>query len=745
MAKRGSALVPERPRADAAGQSVKSVCSGKPANEAATPTTGRLHAVQIGDGEPLPLGLHECWNGVNLAVFSRHATRMTLLLFDDAAQAEPTARINLDPRRHRTGDIWHTRLSGDLRGKFYALQADGPRVSAAGHVFDPNRVLLDPYAGAVAGLPGNGASSLVSAPTPSPAPGIRCMIADERFDWEDANPPRRPWSETVIYENHVRGLTIHPSSGVRHPGQYLGVIEKIPYFQALGVTALELMPVQAFSPGGIDRRNPLTGEALRDYWGYNPVALFAPMPGYAGDVAPGGELAAFKTMVRELHRAGIEVILDVVFNHTGEGGRAGPTYSFRGLDNAIYYLLTPDGEYADYTGCGNTLNCNHPVVRGMIVDCLRHWVVQCHVDGFRFDLASVLGRDSRGDLLPNPPLLEQIAEDPILRDVKLIAEAWDVGGAFQVGRFPGGRWAEWNCHYRDDVRRFWRGDPGMTGAFATRLAGSSDLYRSRESPLNSVNFVTSHDGLTVNDLVSYARKHNEANGEGNRDGIDENHSENNGAEGPSDDPRVEVRRLRQIKSLLATLLLSRGVPMLLGGDEFRRTQSGNNNAYCQDNAISWYDWSLVERNAKLVRFVQRLIAFRNAHPVLRAETFYTDADVAWLGAKGGTPDWHGPDNRLGCLVRGSHASLCLLFNAAHGPCRFVLPAPPAEPWCVAIDTSKTAPGDAPDFGGEPSLGAVPEIGLKARTTMVLVSRRTGDPPGPSWDNRAEDGKAGEIS
>jgi glycogen operon protein len=600
-------------------------------------------------------------------------------------------------------------LTGDLRGKLYALQADGPRSRAGGDDFDPHRTLLDPYAATVTDL--------------SAGSRGRCVIADQRFDWGDDAPLRHPWSETILYETHVRGLTIDPSSGVRRPGEYLGVIEKIPYLRELGVTALELMPVQAFAPEAVERRDPLTGEKLRDYWGYNPVALFAPMPGYAGDVAPGGELVAFKTMVRELHRAGIEVILDVVFNHTAEGGRNGPTYSFRGLDNAIYYMLTPDGEYADYTGCGNTLNCNHPVVRSMVVDCLRHWVIHFHVDGFRFDLASVLGRDEQGNLLANPPLLEQIAEDPILRDVKLIAEAWDAGGAFQVGSFPGGRWAEWNCHFRDDVRRFWRGDPGMTGAFATRLAGSSDLYQQGgESPLNSVNFITSHDGFTLNDLVSYAGKHNEANGEDNRDGLDENYSGNNGAEGPSDDPNIEVVRLRQIKNLLATLLLSRGVPMLLGGDEFRRTQAGNNNAYCQDNAVSWYDWSLAERNADLVQFVRRLIALRNAHPILRAETFYTDGEVTWFGPAGHEPDWNGADNRLGCLVRGNHTVLCLLFNAAPSRCRFILPSQPGGGWDVAIDTSKEDTSADTFAGTAHGMNAADEIWLEARTTLVAVSR-----------------------
>ena len=679
----------------------------EPARAASTPAGPDSGPVRIGRGEPLPLGLHECCDGLNIAVFSRHATGMTLLLYETTGGTEPSARLPFDARRHRTGDIWHARMTGDLRGKLYALQADGPRSRAGGHDFDPHRTLLDPYAATVTGL--------------SPDSHGRCVIADQGFDWADDAPLRRPWSETVLYETHVRGLTIDPSSGVRRPGEYLGVVEKIPYFRELGITALELMPVQAFAPEAVERHDPLTGERLRDYWGYNPVALFAPMPGYAGDAAPGGELVAFKTMVRELHRAGIEVILDVVFNHTAEGGRNGPTYSFRGLDNTIYYILTPDGEYADYTGCGNTLNCNHPVVRSMIVDCLRHWVVHFHVDGFRFDLAAVLGRDAHGNLLANPPLLEQIAEDPILRNVKLIAEAWDAGGAFQVGHFPGRRWAEWNCHFRDDVRRFWRGDPGMTGALATRLAGSSDLYqRGGESPLKSVNFITSHDGFTLNDLVSYADKHNEANGEENRDGLDENYSENNGAEGPSDDPNIEVVRLRQIKNLLTTLLLSRGVPMLLGGDEFRRTQAGNNNAYCQDSEVSWYDWSLAERNADLVRFVQRLIDVRNAHPILCAATFYTDSEITWFGPAGGAPDWHGSDNRLGCLLRDRDTQLCLLFNAARSPCCFAVPTLPRRGWQVVIDTSKEDTFADTYY----TVDAAGEIWLEARTALVAVCHAT---------------------
>ena len=668
-------------------------------------------AIGVRRGEPLALGLTEAEGGVNLAVFSRHATAMTLLLFGPDG-AGPVAAIPLDPERHRTGDVWHARLQGDLRGLTYGLRAEGPSDPVGGHRFDAGRVLLDPYAPAVR------AGGEAGAP-------FLGLIADHRFDWGDDRPPRHPWRDTILYEAHLRGLTAHPSSGVAHPGTYRGLIEKIPYLRGLGVTAVELLPVQEFPDW--ERRRGGTGERVRNYWGYNPVALFAPKAGYATD--PGQVLTEFKAMVRELHRAGIEVILDVVFNHTAEGDETGSTFSFRGLDNAIYYILAADrSRYVDFTGCGNTLNCNHPVVREMIVDCLRHWVARFHVDGFRFDLASILGRDPEGRLLADPPLLRRIAEDPVLRDVKLVAEAWDAGGAFQVGSFPGQRWAEWNCHFRDDVRRFWRGDPGLTGAFATRLAGSADLYRhGGESPLNSVNFVTSHDGFTLNDLVSYARKHNEANGEGNRDGPAENLSENNGVEGASDAPAIEAMRLRQIRNLLVTLLVSRGVPMLLGGDEFRRTQAGNSNAWCQDNETSWHDWTLAERNADLVRFVGHLIAFRKAHPVLAAARFYTEAEIAWTGPEGQTPDWHGPENRLGCVITEAPASrLALLFNAGLDPCRFLLPPSPTDRWGAVIDTAAPSARDIAEPGGVPLFQVEEDVLLGSRSTLVLVS--SGDGP-----------------
>jgi isoamylase len=675
----------------------------------------------IGQGKPLPLGLSQADEGFNLAVFSRHATGIGLLIFDGRHE-QPIEIIALDPNSNRSGDIWHARLSSDIRGKSYALRVEGPWSPERGLRFDPRSPLLDPYALALMG------SSEWHATTPGPLGerphpiySARALATEHGFDWQGDVHPRHSWADTVIYETHVRGLTIHPSSGIVHRGNYLGLVEKIPYLHALGITAVELMPVQEFCEYEIGHR---TGKPLRNYWGYNPVALFAPKASYGSGNNIHAVLTDFKTMVRELHRAGIEVILDVVFNHTAEGGEHGPTFSFRGLDNSIYYMLEPGtGRYIDYTGCGNTLNCNHPVVRSLIIDCLRQWVSYFHIDGFRFDLASILGRDTEGRLLANPPLLEQIAEDPLLHHAKLIAEAWDLGGAFQVGRFPGRRWAEWNSDFRDDIRRFWRGDPGMTGAFATRLCGSADLYQSKdESPVNSINFVTSHDGFTLNDLVSYGRKHNEANGEDNRDGIAENYSENNGAEGPSEDAGIEVVRLRQIKNFLVTMLVSRGVPMLLGGDEFRRTQQGNNNAYCQDNELSWYDWQLAQRHAGLQRFVSRLIALRRAHPVLSAESFYTDADIRWFGVDGCPPEWHGRENRIGCMILEDHgcssSALCLLFNAALHACRFVLPSPPAGKWRLAVDTAQASPADIPDLGYEKEVAG--EAILIGRCSVILM-------------------------
>ena len=556
----------------------------------------------------------------------------------------------------------------------------------------------------------------------------KCVFVNDPFEWDGDQPPRHPWSKTVIYEMHVRGFTIHPKSGVGHPGTYRGLMEKIPYLKALGVTAVELMPVQEFNEFSVIRRNPQTNQPLRNYWGYDPVAFFAPKASYSSSGGLGQQKLEFKEMVRALHKGGIEVILDVVFNHTAEGNEQGPTLSFRGIDNTIFYMLADDKRYyKDYTGTGNTINANHPVVRNHILSALRHWVVEMHVDGFRFDLAAVLGRGRSGNLLSNPPLLERIAEDPILRDVKIIAEAWDAAGAYEVGSFSERRWAEWNGRYRDDVRRFWRGDDGMLGLFASRICGSADIYtKSGKGPDGSINFITCHDGFTLNDLVSYRSKHNEANGENNHDGTDANFSENYGSEGETKNAGIETLRKRQIKNFLLTLLISRGVPMLLGGDEFRRTQHGNNNAYCQDNETSWIDWKNLEQHQEIYRFARGMIAFRSAHPVLSKEQFYTDAEIHWFGPRGGSPNWTDPkEKQLACLIHeNEQCAVCLMFNANTDAVDFVLPPiSPGARWHLAVDTSHEASEGLFGAGDEPLCEAPHKYHLSSRSSAVLVARQ----------------------
>jgi isoamylase len=699
------------------------------------------HPVKIGTGVPLPLGTHTCGDGTNVAIFSRHATGVSLLLFKDPHDSTPTVTFDLDPGEHRTGDIWHVWIGGVGVGWGYAFRVDGPYRPEEGHRFNRHKVLLDPYATALGRTALWDFSRASGFDARSPAADLsfstddnvewmaRCVLTDDPFDWQGDRPLRHAWPDTVVYETHVRGLTIHPSSGAAHPGTFLGVVDMIPYFQDLGITTVELMPVQEFNERERERRNPLTGEALRNYWGYNPVAFFAPKESYGSGLSPGCQVSEFKTMVRELHRAGIEVILDMVFNHTAEGDERGPTLNFRGLGNRIYYLLDTNRRYyRDYSGCGNSINCNHPIVREYLLDCLRHWVVQMHVDGFRFDLASALERGRHGALLPNPPLLERIAEDPILKDVKLIAEAWDAAGVYQVGAFPAERWSEWNGRYRDDIRRFWRGDPGMVGALASRLCGSPDLYqRGGREPVNSINFVTCHDGFTLNDLVSYCRKHNEANGEGDRDGPPESYSDNYGIEGATPDPAIEATRGRQILNMLGTLLVSRGVPMVLGGDEFRRTQWGNNNAYCQDNETSWYDWTFLQSHQEVFAFVRDMLRFRKRHRVLREDAFYTEEEIQWFNPAGHIPLWGGPDQTLGCriLARGGESSgpyaLCLLFNAGVSDVDFQLPpAPRGQRWSIAVNT--TQPPYVHEPGQEMMLTQRGGYVMRGRSFGVLISR-----------------------
>ncbi|MCA9232000.1 MAG: glycogen debranching protein GlgX, partial [Planctomycetales bacterium] len=584
---------------------------------------------------------------------------------------------------------------------------------------------IDPYARALAGR-FQAADDGVARPP-------KCVVVRDDFDWQGDRHLRRPLSETVIYEMHVRGFTRSQTSETKNPGTYLGVIEKIPYLKSLGVTAVELMPIHEFPI-----HDPHGNKLLRpNYWGYDSLAFFAPHRGYMQGNKPGDQVRQFKEMVRELHAAGIEVILDVVFNHTAEGNSEGPTLSFKGLENKVYYMLNPDGSYKNYSGCGNTVNGNHPICREMIFHCLRHWVYNYHIDGFRFDLASILSRDRTGELVPNPPLVEIIAEDPMLADTKIIAEAWDAAGAYQVGSFAETRWAEWNGLFRDDVRRFWRGEPGMTGRKATRLSGSSDLYQhGGRRPYHSINFVTSHDGYSLYDLVSYERKHNEANGEENRDGDNNNYSANNGVEGPTRSKPILELRSRQVKNMMASLMLSQGTPMMVSGDEVLRTQKGNNNAYCQDNAISWFDWKLVRRNKEHLRFCKSLIAFRKAQPNVRRPTFLTGhpsqngklPDVSWFSPDGQPMDWSNPTQSMVCIYGTSGLNdsaarpILLLLHPGTDTQKFLIAKElRTYPWSQFIDTSAPMPGDIYPAADGPPLPANGILELKHHTLMCFVA------------------------
>jgi len=691
--------------------------------------------------QPLPYGAILRDGGVQFVVYSRSARSLRVLLYDDVAAAEPAETIHLDPARDRWGDIWSVFVPGLAPGTLYHVQADGPFDPERGQRFDGRARLIDPYAKALAGEFSLDADGRLVPP--------KCVVVDDAFDWQGDRHLRRGLSDTVIYELHVKGFTASPTSGVEHPGTYRGVIEKIPYLTSLGVTAVELMPVHEFA-GAMPSA---TGSPRINYWGYDPLAFFAPHRGYAADPAPGAQVREFKEMVRALHAAGIEVILDVVFNHTAEGNHLGPTLSLKGLENRVYYMLGDGGSsYRNYTGCGNTINGNHPIVRELIFLCLRNWVHNYHVDGFRFDLASVLSRDRNGDIQPNPPVVEVITEDPALADTKIIAEAWDAAGAYQVGSFARMRWAEWNGRYRDDVRRFWRGDAAQTGHLATRLAGSSDLYAEHgRQPCHSINFVTSHDGFTLADLVSYREKHNEANGEGNRDGDNNSFSENYGVEGPTRRPDIEAVRDRQIRNMLATLLLSQGVPMLLAGDEARRTQHGNNNAWCQDNDVSWIDWTLIESNASLVRFVRELIRFRRGNPTLRRRSFLVGGtsrdgglpDVEWFGTDGQPIDWQTADGGISCFlaaptperlvagnnleaggVEGISRHVLIMAHAESEPRLFSLPQAESVrslPWRVFVDTGRKPPHEISADGRGPLVDPSKPLELTGRSLVCLVA------------------------
>ena len=673
--------------------------------------TAPSNARVVSAGDSAPLGASLQAGGVNFSVFSKYAERLELLLFDSVDADAPAEVIQLEAPRHRTYHYWHAFVPGLAAGQLYGYRCHGTFAPDRGLRFDGQKVLLDPYGLAVAvpELYDRDAAARAGANTAS---AMKSVVADPgRYNWEGDMPLRRPFAETVIYELHVRGFTRHPSSGVSPStrGTYAGLIEKTPYLKDLGITAVELLPVFQFDPQAAP-----AGRV--NYWGYQPVSFFAPHHAYSSRRSPLDVIDEFRDMVRALHRAGLEVILDVVFNHTAEGGADGPTICQRGLANDVYYILEHDrSRYADYTGCGNTLNANQPVARRLIQDSLRYWVTEMHVDGFRFDLASVLSRDEDGRPLPNPPVLWDIESDPLLAGTKLIAEPWDTGGLYQVGSFIGDSWQEWNGRFRDDVRRFLKGDRASVGGLATRLMGSPDLYGHEEREAEqSIHFVTCHDGFTLNDLVSYNDKHNEANGENNRDGSNDNLSWNCGVEGPTGDPAIESLRNRQVKNFLTLLLLATGTPMLSMGDEVRRTQHGNNNAYCQDDELGWFNWTLLERHGDVHRFVKVLNAFRQRRDVTIEEATPTlnellrRANIDWHGIALNHPDWSEDSHSLAFTLRSVRARFELhgMMNAYWEPLTFALPTVPSGThnlWRRCIDTSLASPDDVQHWEAAPSV------------------------------------------
>jgi glycogen operon protein len=658
-------------------------------------------------GRPSPIGATITDGGVNFSLFSRTASGVELLFFDREDAAVPTRVVALDPVRDRTYHYWHAFVPGVMSGQIYGYRVHGPDDPEKGLRFDPAKVLLDPYGRGVV-TPKGYTPEAARKPGDTAATAMKSVVIDpSAYDWEEDKPLHRPSARTVVYEMHVKGFTANPNSGVKPQirGTYAGLTEKIPYLKDLGVTAVELLPVHAFDVYACPK-------GLVNYWGYQPINYFSPHPQYSSRRDPLGPISEFRDMVKALHRAGIEVILDVVFNHTAEGSHDGPMLSYKGIDNPTYYILEAGGSrYADYSGCGNTLNANHPVVRRMIVDSLRYWVSEMHVDGFRFDLASILSRDPTGLPLPNPPVLWDIETDPVLAGTKLMAEAWDAAGLYQVGSFVGDAWKEWNGRFRDDARDFFRGVPGAVGRFADRMLGSHEVYaHKRREAEQSVNFVTCHDGFTLNDLVSYDQKHNEANGESNRDGEGHNRSWNCGVEGPTDNPVIEEVRNRQVKNFLTVTMMSLGVPMIVMGDEVRRSQGGNNNAYCHDDESVWFDWSLLERHADVHRFMKMLLARRLLRDVTHEQrrTSLTEliegANKAWHGVKLNEPDWGSGSRSIafGAELKSEGLKFHLILNGYWEPLDFELPPTTGGvPWRRWIDTSLRSPQDIVEWKKAP--------------------------------------------
>jgi glycogen operon protein len=663
---------------------------------------------------------------VNFSVYARGAESVELLLFQGDEDVDPSDVIPLDPVHHKSFHYWHLRVPGLEPGGRYAYRARGPFDPAKGLRFNRHCQLLDPYGRGVAVPRGWSRKASVGDGDPRSPKMKSVVVRTDDYDWEGDQPLHRPFSRSIVYEMHVRGFTANPNSGVPEDrrGTYAGLIEKIPYLKDLGITSVELLPVFQFDP---EEAAP----GRTNYWGYAPISFFAPHVGYARDRDPVAAVREFRDLVKALHRADIDVFLDVVYNHTAEGNQDGPTYSFRGLSNDAYYILETDrSRYANYSGCGNTCNANHPVVRRLILDSLRYWVSEMHVDGFRFDLASILSRDESGRPSQRSPVLLDLESDPVLARTKLIAEAWDAAGLYEVGTFVGDSWREWNGRFRDDLRSFMKGDEGKAGVAAERLLGSPELYRHDDrEPEQSVNFITCHDGFTLNDLVSYDRKHNEANGEGNRDGTNDNLSWNGGVEGPSDDPKIEAVRNRQVKNFLTLTLMSVGAPMILMGDEVRRTQKGNNNAYCQDNEISWFDWTDLERHADILRFTRELIRVRlkKVEHGLTLSELLRKAPIEWHGVNLGAPDFEKSSRTLSVSVRNpaSRRTVHVLVNAYWEPLEFELPPPQGGAWGRLIDTALPAPEDVRSLE---ALAPVPGRTYKAESRSVVVLISPGKEP-----------------
>ncbi|MBO6207558.1 MAG: glycogen debranching protein GlgX [Lachnospiraceae bacterium] len=691
--------------------------------------TNRIKHLQYRVGRVFPFGASLVeGGGVNFSIFSKEATGCTLVLYHQGMK-KPFVEIPF-PDSFRVGNVYTMLVFGlDFETVEYGYRFDGPFDPEHGLWFDRKKVLLDPYAKAVSGRN-------VWGKTPDPKDPFqhRGQIVREDYDWEGDKPLEIPQKDLVIYEMHVRSFTAHPSANVKYKGTYAGIIEKIPYLKELGINCVELMPIFEFDE--FENYRVVNGRPLLNYWGYSTVDFFAPKAGYATSAPFGMEVDELKHMIRSLHENGIEVILDVVFNHTAEGNERGPYISYRGIDNRTYYLLTPEGYYYNFSGCGNTMNCNNAVVRSVILDCLRYWVASYHVDGFRFDLASILTRDESGAPMSDAPLLESLAHDAVLGKTKLIAEAWDAGGLYQVGDFSEcSRWSEWNGKYRDCVRHFIKGDAGYAPEMYRRISGSEDLYDER-TPEASVNFITCHDGFTLYDLVSYNEKHNEANGEDNRDGSDDNASWNCGAEGETKDPEIHRLRLRQMMNATSLLLTSRGVPMLLSGDEFANTQYGNNNAYCQDNEISWLDWDRLAQYRELFAFTKNMIAFRKAHPVLRIDRYencYNATgypELSFHSLKPWELDPNAPNLCFAYLYAEDHIKfrtpadtfLYICVNAHWEAHDFALPLiPDAHHWRIAADTCA---GVAYVPGEEIPFNSLTQITLQPRSVTILISRTT---------------------